>query len=74
MTVDIEGLLGAEGKMLLEHHCTTIPKESIHLPGPGDVDRIYALSERYSYGAKGTGRNGGIDLAQVIELDLGRTF
>lgn len=46
MTVDIEGLLGAEGKKLLEHKCTTIPKESIHLPGPDYVDRIYALSDR----------------------------
>src|SRR5450432_3843941 len=43
---DIEGLLGAEGKKLLEHKCTTIPKESIHLPGPDYVDRIYALSDR----------------------------
>ena len=46
MTADIEGLLGAEGKKLLEHKCTTIRKESIHLPGPDYVDRIYALSDR----------------------------
>src|SRR5579872_1693435 len=46
MTVDIEGLLGAEGKKLLEHKCTTIPKESIHLPGPDYVDRVYSLSDR----------------------------
>jgi len=46
MTVDIEGLLGADAKMLLDHKCTTIPKESIHLPGPDYVDRIYTLSDR----------------------------
>jgi len=46
MTVDIEGLLGADAKKLLDHKCTTIPKESIHLPGPDYVDRIYALSDR----------------------------
>ena len=46
MAVDIEGLLGAEGKKLLEHKCTTIPKETIHLPGADYVDRIYTLSDR----------------------------
>src|SRR5450631_3382200 len=46
MTVDIEKLLGAEGKKLLEHKCTTIPKESIHLPTPDYVSENYALSDR----------------------------
>ena len=47
MTVDIEGLLGAEGKKLLEHKCTTIPKETIHLPGRGLRGAwIYSLSDR----------------------------
>ena len=46
MTADIEKLLGAQAKALLEHRCTTIPKESIHLPGPDYVERIYSLSDR----------------------------
>src|SRR5688572_16334918 len=46
MTVDIEQLLGADAKKLLEHKCTTIPKETIHLPGADYVDRIYTLSDR----------------------------
>ena len=46
MSSDIESLLGAEAKTLLEHKCKGIPKESIHLPGPDYVDRIYALSDR----------------------------
>ena len=46
MGLDIEGLLGAEGKALLEHKCTTIPKDMIHVPGPDYVDRSYALSDR----------------------------
>ncbi len=44
-TSKIEELLGADAK-LLEHKCTTIPKESIHLPGPDYVERIYSLSDR----------------------------
>jgi class I fructose-bisphosphate aldolase len=43
---DIEKALGAEAKSLLGHTCTGIPKESLHLPGPDYVDRIYSLSDR----------------------------
>lgn len=46
MSLDIEALLGAEGKSLLEHKCKTIPKESIHLPTPNYVSDMYALSDR----------------------------
>jgi class I fructose-bisphosphate aldolase len=42
----ISELLGQEGEDLLNHTCTTIPKESLHLPGPDFVDRIYAQSDR----------------------------
>ena len=38
--------LGAEAKSLLEHTCKGIPKESLHLPGPDMVDRIWAASDR----------------------------
>src|ERR1041385_778927 len=43
---EIQQLLGADAKMLLEHKCKGIPKESIHLPGPDYVDRVYTLSDR----------------------------
>jgi len=39
-------ILGAEGKELLEHKCTTIPKELIHLPGPDFIDRVLEMSDR----------------------------
>src|SRR5512138_773281 len=42
----ITGALGDEAKSLLEHACTGIPKESLHLPGPDVVDRIWAASDR----------------------------
>src|SRR5215831_7545680 len=39
-------LLGASAKSLLDHRCQTIPRESLHLPGPDFVDRIFAPSDR----------------------------
>ena len=38
--------LGDKGRALLDHKCTTIPKESLHLPGPDFVDRVFAASDR----------------------------
>ncbi len=46
MLNDIEHLLGADAKSLLEHQCKTIPKESLHLPGPDFVDRVWIPSDR----------------------------
>jgi len=43
---DIQQLLGADSKNLLEYQSKGIPKETLHLPGPDYVDRVYALSDR----------------------------
>ncbi|MBI1807677.1 MAG: class I fructose-bisphosphate aldolase [Ignavibacteria bacterium] len=43
---DIEKTLGVDADSLLKHKCAGIPKESLHLPGPDYVDRVYALSDR----------------------------
>ncbi len=45
-TSDIEKLLGADARNLLEYKSRGIPKESLHAPGPDYVDRIYAMSDR----------------------------
>ena len=42
----IQELLGAEAESLLSHTCTTIPKETLHLPGPDFVDRVFVPSDR----------------------------
>src|SRR5579872_1965695 len=42
----IESILGDEAASLLQHECKTIPKSSLHLPGPDSVERIYAGSDR----------------------------
>ena len=41
-----EPLLGSETAKLLEHQCTTIPKEHLHLPGPNYVDQVFTTSDR----------------------------
>ena len=46
MIQQIEQLLGADAKGLLGHQCKGIPKESLHLPGPDFVDRVFAPSDR----------------------------
>ncbi|MEW5903294.1 MAG: class I fructose-bisphosphate aldolase [Pseudomonadota bacterium] len=43
---NIEQLLGQEAESLLNHRCTGIPKESLHVPGPDYVDRVVAVKDR----------------------------
>src|SRR5712691_3818883 len=42
----LEEILGNDAAALLQHQCKTIPKESLHLPGPDFVDRVVAVSDR----------------------------
>jgi len=42
----IKGYLGEETDYLLGHNCEKITKESLHLPGPDFVDRIFMDSDR----------------------------
>lgn len=42
----IEELLGADTEQLLNHTCTTIPKENLHLPSPNYVDNVWYHSDR----------------------------
>jgi len=43
---NISDRLGDDAKDLLDHKCTTIPKENITLPGPNYVDDIFINSDR----------------------------
>jgi class I fructose-bisphosphate aldolase len=45
-TSTITSLLGEEAARLLNHQCTTIPRESIHLPAPDVVESIWINSNR----------------------------
>lgn len=45
MSINISELLGNDAS-LLTHKCTTIPKESIHLPSPNFVENVFSFSDR----------------------------
>jgi class I fructose-bisphosphate aldolase len=46
MTSNLEQILGEDAGPLLRHVSKTVPKESLHLPGPDYVERIYSGSDR----------------------------
>ncbi|MCD6308288.1 MAG: class I fructose-bisphosphate aldolase [Candidatus Latescibacteria bacterium] len=46
MTDSILAQLGDEASYLLDHKCTTIPKELLHLPGDDFIDRVLVYSDR----------------------------
>ncbi len=73
----IREYLGSEASNLLEHRCTTIPKERLHLPGPDFVDRVLAKSDRpvpvlraYQQ-LMGTGRLANTGYVSILPVDQG---
>src|SRR5205823_3815912 len=86
MNTEIEKLLGADAKKLLEHQCKTVPKEQLHLPGPDFIDRVYAQSDRtisvlrslgqiFNHGRlAGTGYVSILPVDQGIEHSAGASF
>src|SRR5881396_1246199 len=86
MHAELEQLLGDDAKRLLEHHCKTIPKEKLHLPGPDFIDRVYALTDRppavlrslaqiFNHGRlAGTGYLSILPVDQGIEHSAGASF
>jgi fructose-bisphosphate aldolase, class I len=70
-------LLGGSAKTLLEHRCQTIPRETLHLPGPDFVDRIFAPSDRNLrvlanlQRLLATGRLGGTGYVSILPVDQG---
>ncbi|MBN1259060.1 MAG: class I fructose-bisphosphate aldolase [Anaerolineae bacterium] len=74
---EIENLLGEEAESLLAHKCQTLPKETLHLPGPDFVDRIFALSDRPTPVLRSLqalfdhGRLGGTGYLSILPVDQG---
>ncbi len=72
----IRELLG-EKASLLDHTCTTVPKESLHLPGPDFVGRILVPSDRSPMvlgnlqRVFNTGRLGGTGYLSILPVDQG---
>jgi len=73
----IEKALGNKAGYYLDHKCTTIPKESLHLPGPDYVDRSYGLSDRSPrvlanlQRILNTGRLAGTGYVSILPVDQG---
>lgn len=72
----IEELLG-DNSSLLTHECKTIPKESLHLPGPDFIDRIYKDTNRNNQVLRSLGsifnhgRLGGTGHVSILPVDQG---
>jgi len=79
VTLDrIVELLGEEqARYLLEHRCTTIPKEHLQLPGPDFVDRVFVPSDRNPRVLRNlqwifnTGRLAGTGYLSILPVDQG---
>jgi class I fructose-bisphosphate aldolase len=86
MLKDIASILGDEADALLNHHCKTVPKETLHLPGPDWIDRIFSPSDRnirvlrnlqalfQSGRLKGTGYLSILPVDQGVEHSAGASF
>lgn len=82
----IEALLGDSHAPLLQHRCTTIAKEKLHLPSPAFIDEVFGISNRsipalknlaalYNHGRlKGTGYLSILPVDQGIEHSAGASF
>lgn len=76
MATKITQILGDDAA-LLSHKCTTIPKESLHLPGPDFVDRIWKDSDRSSQVLRNMqaifshGRLAGTGYVSILPVDQG---
>ncbi|MFA6033415.1 MAG: class I fructose-bisphosphate aldolase [Myxococcota bacterium] len=70
-------LLGDKADYLLNHNCTTIPKDGLCLPGPDFVDRVFAASDRSNNVLRnlqlmyGTGRLANTGYLSILPVDQG---
>jgi len=86
MANKIAKYLGDDYKNLLEHKCTAIPKNMLHLPGPDFIDRVFTATDRsntvlrnlqmiFNHGRlAGTGHLSILPVDQGIEHSAGASF
>ncbi|TDW97311.1 class I fructose-bisphosphate aldolase [Dinghuibacter silviterrae] len=73
----ISELLGEKAAYLLDHKCTTVPKEGLHLPSPDHVERIWTNSDRNNQTLRSLqilldhGRLGGSGYLSIFPVDQG---
>ena len=72
---EIEAILGADASGLLQHQCKTIPKTSLHLPGPDYMERSLGGSDRPTrvlgslQALINNGRLGGTGYVSILPVD-----
>jgi class I fructose-bisphosphate aldolase len=77
MSQNVETLLGSDAKSLLEHTCSTVSKDLLHLPAPDFVDRVWAMSDRPIPVLRSLqqmfdhGRLGGTGYLSILPVDQG---
>jgi class I fructose-bisphosphate aldolase len=83
---DIQAALADQAEYLLDHSCTTIPRDQLHLPGPDFIDRVTSQTDRgpavlrnlqslYDHGRlSGTGYVSILPVDQGIEHAAGASF
>jgi len=75
--MDIQQLLGAEADALLNYKATGIPKETLSLPGPDFVDRVFGQTDRNPQvlrnlqGLFNNGRLAGTGYVSILPVDQG---
>jgi len=86
MLKKIHSLLGPEAEDLLKYTCTGFPRDTLHLPGPDFIDRVWAASDRpapvlrslaaiFNHGRlAGTGYISILPVDQGIEHSAGASF
>jgi fructose-bisphosphate aldolase, class I len=73
----IQSLLGAEADNLLKYKCKGFSKESLHLPGPDFIDRVWVMSDRSPGVLRalaslfGHGRLAGTGYLSILPVDQG---
>jgi class I fructose-bisphosphate aldolase len=77
MLDSIVSYLGDKASYYLDHTCTTIPRETLHLPGGDIVERIYTHSDRSNRVLSNiqrilnTGRLAGTGYTSILPVDQG---
>ena len=75
--MDIPSLLGDQAESLLEHECKTFPRQSLTLPGPDFVERVFGPSDRSPQVLRNlaalysSGRLGGTGYVSILPVDQG---
>jgi class I fructose-bisphosphate aldolase len=73
----ISELLGEKAAYLLDHTCTAIPKDGLHLPSPDHVEKIWTSSDRNNQTLRNIqtllshGRLGGSGYLSIFPVDQG---